>query len=251
MFGPVKIAPSILSADFMDMERDIRMLEAAGADIVHVDVMDGHFVPNLTIGVPFIKQLRAITQLPIDVHLMIDNPIEQIDWYLACDPDYVSVHIEAVPDEAQLHDLLRHIREGGARPALTLKPDMPIEALDPFLEDVDMILVMSVFPGFSGQSYIEGSEERVAWVADRAQQRGLDLLIEVDGGVSAERTAGLVCAAGADVLVAGSGVFAAADPARAVEEIRAAGVAAQTSRRDGSPCASLSAGPASEGCANR
>ncbi|WP_251198022.1 ribulose-phosphate 3-epimerase [Anaerotardibacter muris] len=227
MFGEVKIAPSILSGNFMDMERDIRMLEAAGADIIHVDVMDGHFVPNLTIGVPFVKQLRAITQLPIDVHLMISNPLEQIDWYLDAQPDYVSVHIEAVPDEDQLHGLLRHIRKRGAHPVLTLKPDMPIEALDPFIEDVDMILVMSVYPGFSGQSYIEGSEDRVGYVARLAAQRNPNLLIEVDGGVNADRTAGLVCAQGADVLVAGSGVFAASDPAAAVSAIRVAGEAAQ------------------------
>lgn len=227
MFGKVRIAPSILSADFMNMERDIRMLEAAGADIIHVDVMDGHFVPNLTIGVPFVKQLRKITKLPIDVHLMISNPLEQIDWYLDAQPDYVSVHIEAVPDEAQLHELLHHIRERGVHPVLTLKPDMPIESLDPFIEDVDMVLVMSVFPGFSGQSYIEGSEDRVGYVARAASERNPDLLIEVDGGVSADRTAGLVCAQGADVLVAGSGVFAAEDPAMAVADIRAAGVAAQ------------------------
>lgn len=227
MFDEVKIAPSILSANFMDMERDIRMLEAAGADVIHVDVMDGHFVPNLTIGVPFVKQLRAITQLPIDVHLMISNPLEQIDWYLDAKPDYVSVHIEAVSDEDELRGLLHHIRERGAHPVLTLKPDMPIESLDPFIEDVDMILIMSVFPGFSGQSYIEGSEERVAYVAELAKTRNPDLLIEVDGGISATRTAGLVCAKGADVLVAGSGVFAAEDPARAVDEIRAAGTNAQ------------------------
>lgn len=230
MFDDVKIAPSILSANFMDMERDIRMLEEAGADIIHVDVMDGHFVPNLTIGVPFVKQLRAITDLPIDVHLMISNPLEQIDWYLDTKPDYVSVHIEAVPDEAALHALLAHIRERGAHPVLTLKPDMPIESLDPFIEEVDMILVMSVFPGFSGQSYIEGSEARVRWVAEQAKTRNPDLLIEVDGGISADRTAGLVCAAGADVLVAGSGVFAADDPAKAVAEIRAAGTAAQPAK---------------------
>ena len=227
MFGEVRIAPSILSADFMNMERDIRMLEAAGADIIHVDVMDGHFVPNLTIGVPFVKQLRKITKLPIDVHLMISNPLEQIDWYLDAQPDYVSVHIEAVPDEEELHGLLRHIRERGVHPVLTLKPDMPIESLDPFIEDVDMVLVMSVFPGFSGQSYIEGSEDRVGYVARVAAERNPDLLIEVDGGVSADRTAALVCAQGADVLVAGSGVFAAEDPAAAVDAIRAAGTAAQ------------------------
>lgn len=231
MFGAVKIAPSILSADFMNMERDIRMLEEAGADIIHVDVMDGHFVPNLTIGVPFVKQLRAITTLPIDVHLMISNPLEQIDWYLDAHPDYVSVHIEAVPDEDDLRGLLRHIRERGVRSALALKPDAPIESVEPFIEEVDMILVMSVFPGFSGQSYIEGSDARVGAVAVLAKTRNPELLIEVDGGISADRTAGLVCAEGADVLVAGSGVFAATDPAAAVAAIREAGTEAQATRR--------------------
>lgn len=227
MFGEIWIAPSILSGDFMNMERDIRMLEASGADIIHVDVMDGHFVPNLTIGVPFVKQLRKITDLPIDVHLMISNPAEQIDWFLDADPDFVSVHIEAMPDEDALHALLAHIRSRGIKPALALKPDMPISALDPFVEDVDMILVMSVFPGFSGQSYIEGSEDRVAQVASLAKERNPSLLIEVDGGISPERTAGLVCSCGADVLVAGSGVFAADVPALAVSAIRDAGKAAQ------------------------
>lgn len=230
MFDAVKIAPSILSADFMNMERDIRMLEEAGADIIHVDVMDGHFVPNLTIGVPFVKQLRAITDLPIDVHLMISNPLEQIDWYLDAHPDYVSVHIEAVPDEDDLHGLLRHIRQCGVRSALALKPDAPIESIEPFIEDVDMVLVMSVFPGFSGQSYIEGSDERVGAVAALAKTRNPELLIEVDGGISADRTAGLVCAEGADVLVAGSGVFAAEDPTAAVTAIRVAGTSAQAEK---------------------
>lgn len=207
----------------MDMERDIRMLEEAGADIIHVDVMDGHFVPNLTIGVPFIKQLRAITDLPIDVHLMISNPQEQIDWYLDLDPDYVSVHIEAVPDEDELHTLLRHIRERGAHPALTLKPDMPIEALDPFIEEVDMILVMSVFPGFSGQSYIEGSEERVAYVAQVAKERNPDLLIEVDGGISAERTGGIGVCSRCRCARRRIGRVRRRGSARAIEEIRLAG----------------------------
>ena len=226
----MKISPSILSCDFSRMGEEFARMEKCGADWLHIDVMDGHCVPNLTIGVPFIKQLRAITDLPIDVHLMISNPQEQIDWYLDLDPDYVSVHIEAVPDEDELHTLLRHIRERGAHPALTLKPDMPIEARDPFIEEVDMILVMSVFPGFSGQSYIEESEERVAYVAQVAKERNPDLRIEVDGGISAERTAGLVCAQGADVLVAGSGVFAAGDPARAIEEIRLVGTDAQADK---------------------
>lgn len=223
MFGDIKIAPSILSADFMNLERDIRMLERAGADFVHVDVMDGHFVPNLTLGVPFVKQLKAITKLPLDVHLMISNPLEQLDWYLEAGADLVSVHIEALEDEQQTREAIKRIREAGARPALTLKPDRAIEDVESFIADLDMVLVMSVFPGFSGQKYIEGSEDRVAAVAQMAQRANPALMIEVDGGISASRTAGLVCGKGADVLVAGSGVFAASDPEQAVGLLRKAG----------------------------
>lgn len=227
MFGDIKISPSILSADFMNFERDIRMLERAGADFVHVDVMDGHFVPNLTLGVPFVKQLKAVTDLPLDVHLMISNPLEQLDWYLEAGADLVSVHIEALADEAEVREAIRRIRAAGARPSLTLKPDRPIEDLEPYIADLDMVLVMSVFPGFSGQSYIEGSEDRVAAVAAYARRLNPDLLIEVDGGVSPARTAGLVCAQGADVLVAGSAVFSADDPAQAVAALRTAGCEAR------------------------
>lgn len=227
MFGDIKISPSILSADFMNFERDIRMLERAGADFVHVDVMDGHFVPNLTLGVPFVKQLKAVTDLPLDVHLMISNPLEQLDWYLDAGADLVSVHIEAFADEAEVRDAIRRIRAAGARPSLTLKPDRPIEDLEPYIADLDMVLVMSVFPGFSGQSYIEGSEDRVAAVATYARRLNPDLLIEVDGGVSPSRTAGLVCAQGADVLVAGSAVFSTDDPAHAISALRTAGCEAR------------------------
>lgn len=227
MFGDIKIAPSILSADFMNFERDIRMLEQAGTDFIHVDVMDGHFVPNLTLGVPFVKQLKAITDVPLDVHLMISNPLEQLSWYLDAGADLVSVHIEALDDEHQVREAIERIREAGARPALTLKPDCSIDRLQPYIADLDMVLVMSVFPGFSGQSYIEGSEDRVGAVAALAKELNPHLLIEVDGGISASRTAGLVCAQGADVLVAGSGVFAADDPMAAVQALREAGKAAQ------------------------
>lgn len=227
MFADIKISPSILSADFMNFERDIRMLEEAGTDFIHVDVMDGHFVPNLTLGVPFVKQLKKITQVPLDVHLMISNPLEQLDWYLDAGADLVSVHIEALHSDAEVREAISRIRAAGARPALTLKPDCPIECLEPYIADLDMVLVMSVFPGFSGQSYIEGSEDRVGQVAEMARRLNPELLIEVDGGVSASRTAGLVCAQGADVLVAGSGVFAAPDPKAAVGELREAGKAAQ------------------------
>ena len=227
VFGDIKIAPSILSADFMNFERDIRMLEKAQADFVHVDVMDGHFVPNLTLGVPFVKQLRAITDLPLDVHLMISNPLEQLDWYLDAGADIVTIHMEALHNDEEVREAIRRISEAGVKPALTLKPDYPVESLRPYIADLDMVLIMSVFPGFSGQSYIEGSEERVAAVAQMAKELNPDLLIEVDGGISAARTAGLVCASGADVLVAGSGVFAASDPSQAVSDIREAGMRAQ------------------------
>ncbi len=223
MFGDVKISPSILSADFMNLGRDIRMLEQGGTDFIHVDVMDGHFVPNLTMGVPVVSQLKKITDIPLDVHLMISNPLEQLDWYLDAGADIVTVHMEALEGEAQVREFIARTRAAGARPALTLKPDYPVEELEPFIADLDMVLVMSVFPGFSGQSYIEGSEDRVGKVAEMAKRLNPNLLIEVDGGVSAERTAGLVCAQGADVLVAGSGVFKAADPQAAIGILRRAG----------------------------
>ena len=223
MFGDVKISPSILSADFMNLERDIRMLEQGGTDFIHVDVMDGHFVPNLTMGVPVVKQLKKVTQVPLDVHLMISNPLEQLDWYLDAGADLVSVHMEALHGEAEVRDFIARTRAAGVRPALTLKPDYPVEELEPYIADIDMVLVMSVFPGFSGQSYIEGSEDRVGKVAEMAKRLNPGLLIEVDGGVSAERTAGLVCAQGADVLVAGSGVFKAPDPQAAIGILRRAG----------------------------
>ena len=225
MFGDIKIAPSILSADFMNMEQDIHMLERGGTDFIHVDVMDGHFVPNLTLGVPFVKQLKKITSIPLDVHLMISNPLEQLDWYLDAGADWVSVHMEALDGDEQVKQVIERIRNAGAHPALTLKPDYPVEKLEPYIKHLDMVLVMSVFPGFSGQSYIEGSEERVGCVAEMAKRQNPHLLIEVDGGISAQRTAGLVCAYGADVLVAGSGVFAQPDPEKAIDLLRAAGEA--------------------------
>ncbi len=219
MFGDIKVAPSILSADFMNLEDDIRMLERAGADFVHVDVMDGHFVPNLTIGVPVVAQLKKIIDLPLDVHLMISNPEEQLDWYLRAGADIVTVHLEALSDAQAARSVIARIRAAGAKPALALKPDCPIAAVEPFIADLDMVLVMSVFPGFSGQSYIEGSDERVGAVAALAKRLNPSLFIEVDGGIAPGGTAELVCAQGADVLVAGSGVFAALDPAEAIEKL--------------------------------
>lgn len=220
MFEPVKIAPSILSADFMNLERDIRTIEAGGAGFIHVDVMDGHFVPNLTIGVPHVKQLKRVANIPLDVHLMISNPLDQLDWYLDAGADIVTVHAEAAAGY-QLEQAVSRIHAAGAKAAASVTPHTPVEVLAPVMEQLDMVLVMSVEPGFSGQSYIEGSDRKVARVVELARAVGASPLIEVDGGISVS-TAPLVAAAGADVLVCGSAVCGADDPAAAVTQVTAA-----------------------------
>ena len=217
MFEPVKIAPSILSADFMHLGRDIELIERAGAGYVHVDVMDGHFVPNLTMGVPVVKQLKKATDLPLDVHLMISNPLEQLPWFLDAGADSVTVHAEALDAEG-LARAIAAIHAAGAAAAVSLKPRTAPGALAPVIADVDMVLVMSVEPGFSGQSYIEGSDAKVARIAEMARAVGAAPLIQVDGGIGV-RTAPLVSAAGADVLVCGNAVFADADPAAALAAV--------------------------------
>ena len=226
MFQPVAIAPSILSADFMNLGRDIRMIEQAGAGYVHVDVMDGHFVPNLTMGVPVVKQLAKLANIPLDVHLMIDNPLDELPWFLEAGADIACVHAEVLyGDELRL--AIDMIHDAGAKAAVALKPHTPPEVLEEVIARLDMVLVMSVEPGFSGQSYIEGSEEKVAAVAEMARAVGNDaLLIEVDGGVS-EATVGRLTAAGADVLVCGSAVFGADDPAAALAAVKEKGDAAR------------------------
>ncbi len=218
MFEPVKIAPSILSADFMNLGRDIALIEKAGAGFVHVDVMDGHFVPNLTMGVPIVKQLKKATDLPLDVHLMITNPLEQLPWFLDAGADIVTVHAETL-DAAGLARAISSIHAAGALAAVGLKPQTPTGVVAPVLASVDMVLVMSVEPGFSGQGYIEGSERKVARIAEMARAIGASPLIEVDGGIGVE-TAPLVSAAGADVLVCGNAVFAAPDPTEALRSVQ-------------------------------
>ena len=226
MFQPVSIAPSILSADFMNLGRDIRMIEDAGAGYVHVDVMDGHFVPNLTMGVLTVKQLKALATIPLDVHLMIDNPLEELPWFLAAGADMVCVHAEVLYGD-KMREAVDMIHEAGAKAAIALKPKTPPEVLEDVIARLDMVLVMSVEPGFSGQSYIEGSEEKVAAVAELARAVGNDdLLIEVDGGVSAS-TVERLAEAGADVFVCGSAVFGAEDPARAIADVKEKGDAAR------------------------
>lgn len=225
MFQPVKIAPSILSADFMNLARDISVIEQGGAGYVHVDVMDGHFVPNLTMGVPVVKQLKKITKLPLDVHLMISNPLDQLPWFLEAGADIVTMHAEACAGY-QLERAVELIHAAGAKAAASVKPRTPVEVLAPVMADLDMVLVMSVEPGFSGQSFIEGSDRKVARVVELARAVGAKPLIEVDGGIGVA-TAPLVAAAGADVLVCGNAVCGAADPAAAIAEVTRAAEAAR------------------------
>lgn len=221
MFEPVKIAPSILSADFMHLADDIKMIERAGAGYVHVDVMDGHFVPNLTIGVPVVKQLKKLASIPLDVHLMISNPLRQLPWFLDAGADMVTVHAEALNGQAEMEQAVRMIHEAGAKAALSVKPNTPVDVLEGVIGQLDMVLIMSVEPGFSGQSYIEGSELKVARVVELASAAGARPLIQVDGGIGLA-TAPRVAAAGADVLVCGNAVFAADDPAAALAGVQAA-----------------------------
>ena len=222
MHDTPKISPSILSADFMNMGRDVAQIEAAGADLVHVDVMDGHFVPNLTLGVPFVKQLKRITRLPLDLHLMISNPLQQLPWFLECGPDMVSVHAEVLDEPTGEFDrAIDMIHEAGAKACLALKPDMRASVVKPYIHKLDMVLVMSVYPGFSGQKYIEGTEQKVARVVEIATEAGASPWIEVDGGLGINEPTKAVVAAGADVLVAGNAVFGATDRKAAIEGIRA------------------------------
>lgn len=230
MFSSIKISPSILSADLTALKDDISMIADAGADWVHIDVMDGHFVPNITMGVPIVRQLVEICDMPLDVHLMISNPLTQIPWFLAAGADIITFHIEAA-EAAQVREAIGMVHDGGARVGLAIKPKTPADTVMPFIEDVDMVLVMSVEPGFSGQSFIEGSDLKVAQIVDMARSRGVSPLIQVDGGIGV-KTSPSVCMAGADVLVCGNAVFASDDPGAAVSEIRAAAECSRNAARE-------------------
>ena len=200
----VKIAPSILSADFARLANALKDAEQAGADWIHVDVMDGHFVPNLTIGAPVVKALRRETKLPLDVHLMIEKPEQLIEAFVEAGADYVTVHVEA---SVHLHRTIERIRELGAKPGVSLNPATPLSAIDEVLPYVDLVLVMSVNPGFGGQRYIPTSTAKIAALRRTLDERSLwGVEIEVDGGIS-PKTAPEVVAAGATVLVAGAAVF--------------------------------------------
>ncbi len=212
------IAPSILSADFTRLADSVRLVEDAGADLIHVDVMDGRFVPNLTIGPPVVKALKRVATRPLDVHLMVSDPDRTAAWYVDAGADIVTVHVEAA---VHLHRTVQAIRDGGASPGVTLNPGTPARALAEILPYVDLVLVMSVNPGFGGQSFIESSVAKVAEIAMMCREAGVRPRIEVDGGIDAV-TAPRVVAAGADTLVAGNAIFCAEDPAAALRGLRSA-----------------------------
>jgi ribulose-phosphate 3-epimerase len=199
----VKLAPSILSADFAHLGDAVQAVERAGADWVHVDVMDGHFVPNLTFGPKMVADLHKATALPLDVHLMIERPDDWVDRYVEAGATYVVVHIEAVKD---VRGTLARIRKRGARAGLTLNPETPVDAVIPFLSDIDLLLVMSVHPGFGGQKFIESALDKVRLVRRALDERKVSAELEVDGGIKVDNAA-RVAEAGASVLVAGSAVF--------------------------------------------
>lgn len=197
------ISPSILSADFADMKNEIQKITEAGAHLVHVDVMDGHFVPNLTIGMPVVKALKAVSTLPLDVHLMIEKPEKYIREFITAGSDYLTLHIEST---TLMKENLKLIRDLGCKAGITLRPKTTIRDIESYLSMVDLVLIMSVEPGFGGQSFMSDQMAKVQWLADYRLKNGLNYLIEVDGGVSPQ-TAPICWAAGADILVAGSAVF--------------------------------------------
>ncbi len=215
----VKIAPSILSGNFLNLEPDIRMVNE-NADLIHIDVMDGSLVPNISFGFPVMEAIAKVVTVPMDVHLMIVNPDKYIERFAKCGASLISFHLEAA-DQAGKNpsDIIALIKSCGAKAGLAINPDVPVERLFPYIEEVDFFLVMSVFAGFGGQKFIAESIDRVKALRAEMERRGVAKDIEVDGGVSAGN-AGTLAAAGATMLVAGSSVFKAENPAEAIAELR-------------------------------
>jgi ribulose-phosphate 3-epimerase len=215
----VRIAPSILSADFARLADEVARVEAGGADLLHVDVMDGHFVPNLTVGPPIVAALRKVTKLPLDVHLMITNADAYIKEFADAGADYLTVHVEACP---HLHRTVQAIKERGVKAGVTLNPATPIGSVEAILPDADLLLIMSVNPGFGGQSFIASSLQKISQARAMIGRVGSRALLEVDGGVKVDNAARIV-AAGADILVSGSAIFSSKDYGATIAAMRQAG----------------------------
>ncbi|UKS67093.1 ribulose-phosphate 3-epimerase [Rossellomorea marisflavi] len=214
----MKIAPSILSADFSKLGEDIREVDAGGADYIHVDVMDGHFVPNITLGPPIVKAIRPITGLPLDVHLMISEPAKYVDAFADAGADYITVHVEADP---HIHRTIQLIKNRGVKAGVVLNPGTASELIKPLIADIDMVLLMTVNPGFGGQAFIPSVVTKIKEIRKWADELNPALEIEVDGGINPETIA--VCAeAGADVFVAGSAIYNQSDRKKAIEDLKAA-----------------------------
>ncbi len=215
---PLKIAPSILSADFSRLRDDIRAVEEAGADWLHVDVMDGHYVPNITIGPVVVESLRKATRLPLDVHLMITDPDKYAPEFIKAGADWVSIHPETCREP---RSVLAKIRALGAKASIAVNPDVPLEKVEAYFTDIDMVLMMTVFPGFAGQAFIEDVLPKIERARRLVSERKLPVLIEADGGIKADNIARAV-GAGAEVIVSGSGIFKTPDYAETIRKMRTA-----------------------------
>jgi ribulose-phosphate 3-epimerase len=223
----IQIAPSILSADFSALGRDIAAVERGGADLIHVDVMDGHFVPNITIGPSVVRAIRKVATRPLDVHLMIEEPDRYIAEFVEAGAQMISVHVEAVP---HLHRTIGFIKKLGARAGAVLNPATPAGTLEDIAHDLDHVLIMSVNPGFGGQPFITHSIEKVSRVREVLTRAGSTAPIEIDGGID-ERNAAAVVAAGVSILVAGHAIFGTGDPESATRALRAAAIGSAASTR--------------------
>ena len=224
----IQIAPSILSADFTRLGEEIRAVEQAGADIIHIDVMDGHFVPNITLGPLVVKAVRRVTTRVLDVHLMISNPDDYLEAFAEAGADWITVHVEGC---RHLHRTISRIRQLGKKAGAVLNPATSLSNLDHILEDLDLVMLMTVNPGFGGQSFIPSSLEKIWTLRQRIRDMGLGVGIEVDGGISSETIAD-VAEAGANILVAGSAVYGSKDYAATIDELRSLAKAGEARRKN-------------------